>query len=103
MAAAEAAPRTDAVDAELLALRHDYLRRQLASAAARIEMLQGRKMSFDEESRALYDAVAPRHDEAYFQERLDRIAAELVGLPPAPGCRAAGGRLARRPGRGAAR
>jgi hypothetical protein len=42
-------------------------------------------MSFDEESRALYDAVAPRHDEAYFQERLDRIAAVLVGLPPAPG------------------
>ena len=85
VAAAEAAPRTDAVDAELLALRHDYLRRQLASAAARIEMLRGRKMSFDEESRALYDAVAPRHDEAYFQERLDRIAAVLVGLPPAPG------------------
>jgi hypothetical protein len=40
VAAAEAAPRTDAVDAELLALRHDYLRRQLASAAARIEMLR---------------------------------------------------------------
>jgi hypothetical protein len=86
VAAAETAPRTaSGPDAGLLTLRHDYLRQQLASAAARIEMLQGRKMSFDEESRALYDAVAPRHDEAYFQERLDRIASALASLPPAPG------------------
>ena len=86
VAAAEALPRTVVgPDAQLLALRHDYLRHQLASATARIELLRGRKMSFDEESKALYDAVAPRHDEAYFQARLDRIAAVLDTLPVAPG------------------
>ena len=52
-------------------------------------------MGFDEESRALYDAVAPRHDDAYFQARLDRIASVLASLPPAPGGSepAAGGSL----------
>ena len=86
VAAADAAPRTaGGADAELLALRHDYLRDQLASAAARIALLRGRKMSFDEESQALYDAVAPRHDEAYFQERLGRMEAVLATLPPTPG------------------
>ena len=86
VAAAEALPQpAGGTDSDLLALRHDYLRQQLASAAARIELLRGRKMSFDEESKALYDAVAPRHDEAYFQERLDRIAAVLEALPATPG------------------
>ena len=86
VATAGALPRTaGGTDSDLLALRHDYLRQQLASAAARIELLRGRKMSFDEESKALYDAVAPRHDEAYFQERLDRIAAVLARLPETPG------------------
>ena len=42
-------------------------------------------MSFDDESKALYDAIAPRHDEAYFQERLDQIAAVLATLPATPG------------------
>ena len=94
--AAEAVPRTaGGRDAEVLALRHEYLRRQLASATARIELLRGRKMGFDEESRALYDAVAPRHDEAYFQARLDRVASVLASLPHAPGGSepAAGGSL----------
>ena len=82
VAAAEDVPAPVAgTDSPLLELRRDYLRDQLASAAARIELLRGRKMSFDDESRALYGAVAPRHDEAYFQERLDRIAAVLDTLP----------------------
>jgi hypothetical protein len=87
VAAAAAVPWPAAGDADagMRALRLDYLRHQLASAAARIELLRGRKMSFDEESRALYDAVAPRHDETYFQARLDRIAAVLATLPRLPG------------------
>jgi len=80
-AATAVPPPKSGTDAELLALRRDYLRHQLASAAARIELLRGRKLTFDEESQALYDAVAPRHDEAYFQTRLDRIAAVVAGLP----------------------
>lgn len=68
-------------ETELVRLRHDYLLQQSRSAATRIAMLQGSKLSFDEESRALYDAVAPTHDDAFFQERLDAIAELLAKLP----------------------
>ena len=46
---------------ELARLRPEYLRRQLEALRARVRMLSGTKMSFDEESQALYDAVAPTH------------------------------------------
>jgi hypothetical protein len=45
-------------------------------------MLQGRKLSFDEESRALYDAEAPRQTEADFQVILDSLSARLPGSGP---------------------
>src|SRR5688572_13792781 len=44
---------------ELVVLRHEYLRRQLESLRARVQMLEGAKLTFDQESKALYDAVAP--------------------------------------------
>jgi hypothetical protein len=72
-----------AADAGILGLRHDYLLQQARSAASRIALLSGGKMSFDEESRVLYDAVAPRHTEADFQATLDAIAGELDQLPVA--------------------
>ncbi len=40
-------------------LRRQYLERQLSALAARVRMLKGERLSFDEESKALYDAVAP--------------------------------------------
>ncbi|HEY0144217.1 MAG TPA: hypothetical protein VGF48_25250 [Thermoanaerobaculia bacterium] len=63
-------------------LRVVYLRRQTEALIARAEMLQGKKLSFDEESRALYDAVAPSHPESYFQELNAAIEREL---PPGDG------------------
>ncbi|MEO8680146.1 MAG: hypothetical protein ABI665_13930 [Vicinamibacterales bacterium] len=66
-------------DAELWALRRQYLARQVAALRARVAMLQGRKMSFDEESRALYDAVAPTHTEADFEVVLKQLDARLPG------------------------
>ena len=45
-------------------------------------MLQGAKLTFDEESQALYDAVAPVHPEAYFQPALDELARLLPGDGP---------------------
>jgi hypothetical protein len=66
-------------DAELHALRRRYLGRQLNALRARVAMLQGRKFSFDEESRELYDAVAPRHDEAAFQTVVDQVAPRIGG------------------------
>jgi hypothetical protein len=69
-------------DAELLRLRRDYLGRQLESLIARVDQLGGKKMSFDEESQALYDAVAPRHDEAHFQAIVNQLDAALPGEGP---------------------
>jgi hypothetical protein len=66
---------------ELVVLRHRYLLTQLGALAARVDMLSGKKLTFDEESRALYDAVAPTHGEAHFEKLL----AELDPLLPGEG------------------
>jgi len=66
---------------EMAALRRRYLARQLESLAARVEMLAGKKMSFDEESKALYDAVAPTVSE----EELRKVNEELSRLLPGSG------------------
>jgi hypothetical protein len=67
---------------ESVQLRHLYLIKQLRSLLARVEMLEGKKFTFDEESQVLYDAVAPTVPETHFQEILDRIAKQL---PPGNG------------------
>jgi hypothetical protein len=66
-------------DAELWTLRRRYLTRQLAAMRSRIAMLQGRKMTFDEESLALYDAVAPTKAESEFQAVITQLEARLPG------------------------
>ncbi|HEX9164033.1 MAG TPA: hypothetical protein VF980_20175 [Thermoanaerobaculia bacterium] len=60
-------------------LRITYLIRQTEALIARAEILRGRTMSFDEESKALYDAVAPHNDEAYFQRLNSELERELPG------------------------
>jgi hypothetical protein len=67
---------------ELVRLRHQYLSRQLQSMIARIEMLTGMKLTFDEESKALYDAVAPTLDAAHFQRILDQLETVVPGEGP---------------------
>ena len=64
---------------ELLALRHEYLARQLRAVDARLRMLQGERLAFDEESRALYDAVAPTKPASVFEEILQQIERRLPG------------------------
>lgn len=64
---------------ELTALRRSYLERQLESVAARVDMLCGKRMTFDEESQALYDAVAPTYPETHFQRILNELDALLPG------------------------
>ena len=51
-------------------------------SASRVRMLSGTKLSFDEESQALYDAVAPTHPESYFQGTLDELERRLPGQGP---------------------
>ncbi len=67
----------------MLSLRRTYLIRQTEALIARAEMLRGtKKFTFDEESQALYDAVAPHHDEAYFQNLAAELERELPGSGP---------------------
>ncbi len=66
---------------EMLKLRREYLQKQISSLAARVRMLKGEKLKFDDESRVLYDAVAP----TYPDSRFDRIIAELESKIPGKG------------------
>ena len=68
-----------ASDDELPQLRHEYLRQQLEALRARVRMLEGHTLTFDDESRALYDAVAPTHPESYFQDTLAELERVLPG------------------------
>jgi hypothetical protein len=67
---------------ELVTLRRDYLKRQLEALRARVRMLEGATLTFDEESRALYDAVAPVHPESYFADTLKELDRLLPGDAP---------------------
>src|SRR5947209_8877209 len=67
---------------EIERLRQAYMQRQLQSMVARIDLLSGRRMSFDEESQALYDAVAPVYGAAHFQRILDRLETAVPGAGP---------------------
>jgi len=61
---------------DVLRLRHHYLLKQLQALIARVQMLQGERFSFDAESKALYDAVAPSYQDSHFRDilvRLDRL------------------------------
>ena len=67
---------------EALALRHEFLTRQSRAVEARLRMLQGERLSFDEETRLLYDAVAPTHPASHFAETLDALERLLPGEGP---------------------
>jgi len=75
-------PSKPAGDDEMLQLRVQYLERQLSALSARVRMLKGERLSFDDESRALYDAVAPAFPESHFQEILDRLEKRFPGSGP---------------------
>lgn len=67
---------------EIDRLRMDHLMRQCAILEARARMLQGEHPKFDEESRILYDAVAPTFPESHFQKILDRLEKKIPGKGP---------------------
>ena len=60
-------------------LRQRYLARMIESVGVRAEMLGGKRLSFDEESEALYGAVAPRYADDYFRATREELAKELPG------------------------
>jgi hypothetical protein len=75
LAAMKPAPQAE----ESVRLRHEYLARQIGALRARVSMLEGKRFSFDEESRALYDAVAPTHTESEFDAVLADLESHLPG------------------------
>jgi hypothetical protein len=78
LAALEEEPAPATAD-ELLRLRHEYLETQVRSLRARLAMLRGERFTFDAESEALYDAVAPTHTEQEFESVLAELERQLPG------------------------
>jgi hypothetical protein len=76
----EAARNSD--DEEMVKLRREYLRKQISALAARVRMLKGEKLKFDDESRALYDAAAPTHGDSHFDQILAQIEKHIPGNGP---------------------
>ncbi len=69
---------------EMETLRLEYLRRQMDALIVRAEMLGGRQLRFDEESQALYDAVAPIQGEEHFRQLNALIEEQLPGSSSLP-------------------
>ena len=67
---------------ELERLRREYLIKQLAALEARVRIVNGERLKFDDESRAIYDAVAPTKPESHFQKVLAQLQAKLPGQGP---------------------
>src|SRR5437899_5139045 len=63
----------------MLKLRREYLQKQISALAARVQMLKGEKLKFDDESRALYDAVAPTYPDSHFIQIIAQLEAEIPG------------------------
>ncbi len=64
---------------EMLKLRREYLQKQVSALAARVRMLKGEKLKFDDESRALYDAVAPTYRDSHFDEIIAQLEKNIPG------------------------
>lgn len=68
-----------ATDDKMEDRRRASLDKTLLALIARVDLLAGERMSFDEESQALYDALAPSHSTEHFQEIVDRLTAAVPG------------------------
>ncbi len=60
-------------------LRYRFLYKQLLAVKAELFLLSGGKLSFDEESKVLYDAVSPSFSKEHFEEILNKLNKILPG------------------------
>lgn len=67
---------------ELERLRHKYLLRMFLALKARVDFLSGKKMTFDEESNAFYDAVSPSFPTEHYEKILQKLDTLLPGKEP---------------------
>ncbi|MCP4219933.1 MAG: hypothetical protein GY765_35205 [bacterium] len=63
-------------------MRHKTLSGMLRSLKGRVEFLSGKKMTFDQESRALYGVVAPSYPLSHYDDILAKLNALLPGKEP---------------------
>src|SRR5881275_697942 len=64
-------------DSDLRQLRREYLQKQISALAARARMLKDKKLKFDDESRVLYDAVAPTFPDSHFIQIIKQLEAKI--------------------------
>lgn len=64
---------------ELETLRYRLLYKQLLACKTKINMINGTILPFNQESKALYDAVAPSHNTDYFKDVFDELDKLLPG------------------------
>jgi hypothetical protein len=64
---------------ELEKLRVEFLRKQMVAVQAQIDILSGRKFTFDRESSLFYDAIAPVHRQEEFEQTIAALEAALPG------------------------
>jgi hypothetical protein len=64
---------------ELETLRYRYLYKQLLAAKTKLFMISGGLLGFDEESKALYDAVSPTYSEEHYKQIIDKLDKILPG------------------------
>ena len=74
----------DSGDNGMLRLRIRGLELRLLALQTRIALNQGAEIDFDDESMRLFEATAPHHDAAHFEEILEQIDALLPGDEPLP-------------------
>src|SRR5262249_56114117 len=67
---------------EMVKLGPEYLQKQICALAGRVRMLKGEKLRFDDESRALYDVVAPTYQDSHFDQILAQLEAKIPGDGP---------------------
>jgi hypothetical protein len=79
---ADAVGAADPAEDEIGRRRRSLLHKRLTSMLLRMDMSEGRRLAFDDESAALFDAVAPDNDAAYFQAIIERIDALIPGEAP---------------------
>lgn len=67
---------------DLARRRHAYVSKVVGALSARLAVVSGAKFPFDEESRLIYDTVAPKHGAAYYDAVLAELAQALPGEGP---------------------
>ncbi len=63
----------------MLTYRKTYLNKQLLAVKGRIEMLSGKKFTFNQESKVLYDAVVPEYKDEYFANIINELEKVVPG------------------------